>query len=82
MQSLLWMLCAMVSMATASKILMVVPVPSTSHVMLFEPLAMELGRKGHQVTYVAARKLPQSSPNVKEITIATEIKGPGKFHHR
>lgn len=62
--------------ATASKILVVVPIPSRSHVILFESLVAELGKRGHQVTYISAHNLPKPAPNVTEIVVNTQITGP------
>jgi len=78
MQRPLLVLMALLAVSAAYKILVVVPVPSKSHVILFENLVMELGARGHQVTYVSAHKLPKQTPNVKEIIVPIKILGPGK----
>lgn len=79
MKPVVVLLAVFVGIATASKILIIVPVPATSHIILFDPLVLELGRRGHQVTYVSARKLSETHPNVNQIVVPTEMKTPGLF---
>uniref|UniRef100_A0A146M6V5 UDP-glucuronosyltransferase 2B7 n=3 Tax=Lygus hesperus TaxID=30085 RepID=A0A146M6V5_LYGHE len=46
--------------ALAANILVLLPLPFTSHVLTFKPLFIELAKKGHNVTYIGALSLPET----------------------
>ncbi|KAF6212157.1 hypothetical protein GE061_012678 [Apolygus lucorum] len=58
--SLLLVPLLMCGSALAADILVVLPLPFTSHVLTFKPLFVELANRGHNVTYIGALSLPET----------------------
>lgn len=71
-------LLLVINVALADKILVVLPVPSKSHHILGEALAIALSKKGHELTVITA------FPSGKHITNYTEVyyDGPVEFKER
>jgi len=69
MTGLLTLLLALTPVVWGANLLVVVPMPARSHQNLFDPIAQELARRGHQVTYISPFKLKNPEKNVKQILV-------------
>ncbi|KAK8394674.1 hypothetical protein O3P69_005860 [Scylla paramamosain] len=53
----------------AARILMAVPIGSKSHGNFYMPLAEELARRNHTVTYVTGYEMSSSHPNIRVVVV-------------
>ncbi|CAB0016926.1 unnamed protein product [Nesidiocoris tenuis] len=59
------------SSVVSSNILVLMPIPFTSHILTFKPLFIELANRGHNVTYIGALNLPKT-PNLQQTLVKNE----------
>nr|AHX56956.1 UDP-glycosyltransferase 213A1 [Strigamia maritima] len=61
------------NVTTAGDVLMLVPFGSMSHKICFDPIARELGARGHNVTLISVFEPTKTYPNVNEIVIPAMV---------
>lgn len=73
-QCVLFVLCVCASLADSARVLGVFPFGSASHYLAFEPLMLELARRGHNVTVYSPFPQKTKVPNFTDVSFQESIK--------
>lgn len=63
---------ALMGIVLSANILVVYPMPSRSHQLVYKPLLRELARRGHQLTVLTPFTEEKQLPNITEIKIPSK----------